>query len=108
MMQRCGEKAYAMCPYRHECGTRHEATFTENSDCAVFNQKVDSMPMTNADRIRAMNDKELASFLAERYVKESVLRLQDEGHNPTATQIRALHERLYITWMRWLRQPVED
>jgi hypothetical protein len=62
-MQKCSERAYAKCPYRHECGTIHEATFADNSDCAEFNRKVDSMPMTNADRIRAMSDEELVSCL---------------------------------------------
>ena len=65
-------------------------------------------PMTNGDRIRAMSDKELAWFLAERYAKESVLRLRDSGCEPTATQIKVLTEQLYYTWVRWLQQPVED
>lgn len=65
-------------------------------------------PMSNADRIRAMSDKELAWFMAERYAKESVLRLRDSGCEPTATQIKALTEQLYYTWVRWLLQPAED
>jgi hypothetical protein len=65
-------------------------------------------PQTNADRVRAMTDKELALFLSERYANESVLRVRDQGYNPTATQIKALHEGLYLTWMRWLKQPVEE
>jgi hypothetical protein len=63
--------------------------------------------VTNADRIRAMTDEELALFLTERYAKESILRVREEGHEPTATQIKALHERLHLTWMRWLRQYAE-
>lgn len=106
-MQRCSERAFAMCPYRHECGTIHEATFSDNSDCAEFNRKVENMPMTNADRIRAMSNKELAWFLAERYAKESVLRLRDLGQEPTATQIKAVTEQLYYTWLRWLEQYAE-
>ena len=62
---------------------------------------------TNGDRIRAMSDRELASFLAERYVRESCLRLADDGYQPTATQIAELHERLHRTWLMWLRQPAE-
>ena len=107
-MQRCSEKAFAMCPHRHGCGTIHEATFTDDSECAEFNRRVDEMPMTNADRIRAMNDRELAWFLAEKYAHEAVLRLRDSGHEPTATEIKALTERLYYPWVRWLKQPVME
>ena len=27
-------------------------------------------------------------------------------HQPTATEIKALQESVFATWMRWLRQPV--
>lgn len=40
-MQRCSEKAYAKCPTRHLCGPIEEATFTDDSECAVFNAKVE-------------------------------------------------------------------
>lgn len=63
--------------------------------------------MTNADRIRAMTNEELADFMAERNVSESCLRLKDEGYAPTEVQRQALKNRLYIIWIQWLRQPVE-
>ena len=66
------------------------------------------IPKTNADRIRAMSDRELAYFLADKYVKESCMRLNDEGYEPTATQIEAIKHTLYCTWMNWLQQPAED
>ena len=62
-MQRCSEKAFAMCPTRHLCGSIKDATFTDNSECASFNKSVDDRSMTNADRIRAMSDGELAKWL---------------------------------------------
>ena len=65
-------------------------------------------PETNADRIRAMSDRELAYFLADKYVAESCHRLNDEGYEPTATQIEAIKHTLYCTWMNWLRQPAEE
>lgn len=64
-MQRCSEKAYAMCPTRQLCGPIDEATFTDDSECALFNRSVEDKPMTNADRIRAMNGYELAVFFAK-------------------------------------------
>ena len=42
-MQRCSEKAYAMCPVRQWCGPIEEATFTDDSECAVFNTKVEGI-----------------------------------------------------------------
>lgn len=63
---------------------------------------------TNADRIRAMTDEELAVFLSERYAKESVLRVRESGYEPTATEIKELTVRLYMTWLRWLKQPAEE
>lgn len=75
---------------------------------AEVRAKIAAPRNTNADRIRAMSDKELAWFLAERYAKESVLRLRDSGCEPTATEIKAVTERLYLTWMRWLQTPAEE
>lgn len=40
-MNRCSAIAYARCPYHNVCGTRHEATFSDNSECAAFNKKVE-------------------------------------------------------------------
>ena len=107
-IQRCSERAFAMCPTHHLCGTRYEATFSDNSDCAEFNKKVDSMPMTNADRIRAMSDKELANFLSTKIANLENLRMGDSGYQPTATQLSALRHTLYCVWMDWLRRPAED
>lgn len=64
-MQRCSDKAYSMCPTRYLCGPIEEATFTDDSECAVFNRSVEDKPMTNADRIRAMNNYDLAVFLSK-------------------------------------------
>lgn len=91
-MQRCSERAFAMCPYRHECGTIHEATFSDNSDCAEFNRKVENMPMTNADIIRARNDHELADMLSSLIcdVNEGV----EYSDNPNR-------------WLEWLERPAE-
>ena len=62
---------------------------------------------TNADRIRAMSDDQLAHFMAERNVNESTLLLLNEDHSLTATQIEALKHRIYCTWKQWLKQPAE-
>ena len=63
---------------------------------------------TNADRIRAMNDRELAEYLSGILISQSCLRLKEDGYEPTATQIGEIEHRLYYTWMTWLQQPAED
>lgn len=89
------------------CGVRNHM---EEEDCKKTNCNACcplTKSQTNADRIRAMSDHELAVFMAERYAAESIYRVREQGHEPTATQIKALNEGLYCAWMRWLRQQVE-
>lgn len=62
--------------------------------------------ITNADRIRAMSDEELAKFLAERFANETCNRL-GEDNLVTATQITAITHTWYCCWMDWLRRPAE-
>lgn len=42
-MQRCSNKAYAICMARHLCGPIEEAVFAEDSACAIFNAKVNGV-----------------------------------------------------------------
>lgn len=68
-------------------------------------------PITNADRIRAMSDEELARFLADKIEKEYILsqkRLGYSEYTPTATQIEAIRHNYYCIWMKWLKQPAEE
>lgn len=64
-------------------------------------------PMTKADRIRAMSDEELATFVAEKIVNIENQKMIEQGHTPTATQLSALGHTMYCTLMRWLREPAE-
>ena len=64
-------------------------------------------PQTNADRIRAMSDRELAEFMAERNVNESTLLLLNKDHGLTATQIKVMKHNVYCALMQWLQQPAE-
>lgn len=105
-MNKCDPITQAQCPHGAYC--EPFAVYTDSSECAKLNKATIRLPKSNADRIRAMSDRELASFMAERTVKESCLRLNDEGYEPTATQIAALREKLFQTWIVWLQQHVED
>ena len=88
-MLRCSPEAFAKCPTRHICGKIEDATFTEGSECDLFNQSVKNMPITNADRIRAMSDGELEVFLIDVCLEKD--------------------EFPFITdWGKWLQQPVGE
>lgn len=75
-------------------------------ECPVCGHK-QNMPMTNADRIRAMTDRELAEFMADRSVNEYTVRLLNEDHGLTAVQMQALKYNIFHDLMRWLQQPAE-
>lgn len=93
-MMRCSPEAFAKCPTRALCGNVKEATFTEGSECDLFNQTVLDQPMTNADAIRCMSDDDLAEFLFA--VQRNVLVLC--GITPP----------VYIQKpLSWLKQPME-
>ena len=62
---------------------------------------------TNADRIRAMSDRELAHFMAARSVNESTLLLINEDHGLTAVQIEEIRHRIYCACLQWLREPAD-
>lgn len=103
MMQRCSERAFAMCPSRHLCGPIHEATFSDDSDCAKFNRKVESIPVTNADNIRTMSDEELARFLYRADDGNLTVDVCDEKYcDPHHCQ----HD-CTSAILRWLQQPVK-
>lgn len=63
--------------------------------------------MTNADRIRAMSDEELAYFMVERNVNESTLLRINKDHRLTAVQIEELRHRVFCACIQWLKQPAE-
>ena len=72
-----------------------------------YEDKAEQKPKTNADRIRAMSDEELATFVAEKIVNIENQKMIEQGHTPTATQLSALGHTMYCTLMRWLREPAE-
>ena len=64
-------------------------------------------PNTNADRIRAMTDMELAHFMVERSVNENTLLMLNNDHGLTAVEIEALRHNVYCALLQWLQQPAE-
>ena len=99
-MMKCSKKAFAMCQTRHLCGALDDATFTEESECAAFNNAVEDKPMTNADRIRAMSDEELCEYM------------MSAPAIPCDVKISAMMKRnncydCQACIMEWLKQPAE-
>ena len=60
---KCDSKVKAKCSFKNKCCGDQEGLYLEGSECDKFAQKVLSEPPTNADRIRAMSDEELAKML---------------------------------------------
>lgn len=58
-MKRCDPNVRAKCPDGKNCELYAE--FADGSECDKFNEQLLNQPMTNADRIRAMSDENLAA-----------------------------------------------
>ena len=105
-MIKCSTEAYEKCQeHCHHCKTPDEAYFIEGSDCDKFNQQINIPPMTNADRIRAMSDKELADWLARTQIANvaealAVAKIPYELED-------GLKDEVAKDCMEWLKQPVE-
>ena len=82
----------------------------ECEGCVVIDgkpSKFKPMQKTNADRIRAMTDEELAKFIANKIVNIENHKMIEQGYTPTATQLSALGHTCYCVLVRWLKQPAE-
>lgn len=87
-IMKCDARAFARCPYKKQCSDSPEHTsFYEGTECDYFNQQVIHAPLTNADRIRAMSDADLARWL------------EYEGGGACAE---------VYGWLAWLQQPAEE
>lgn len=64
-MKYCSMDAFVRCPLDERCKNFREACFVEGSECDSFNQSILNRPMSAADQIRNMSDKELAAYLLD-------------------------------------------
>ena len=67
-----------------------------------YNKEMGNKPMTNADRLRAMSDRQLADFLSRKFSEVCCAE-----HNLTAIQLEAIKHNLFCILMNWLKQPAE-
>lgn len=97
-MIKCDPRAKARCPFKNPCCGDETAYFVEGSECDEFNKKILSPPPTNADRIRAMSDEELAEMLWK------------TGRNYRAVYADPVvdHNEQYAEIVNWLQQPAEE
>lgn len=65
-------------------------------------------PLTNADRIRAMSDEELALFQAKRYAEAVFREKEDNGIYVTETAKKSLVEDLRRVWIQYLMHPADE
>ncbi len=102
-MLRCSKKAHAKCPARHLCDPIEDATFTEDSECAAFNREVEYKPMTNADRIRAMSNEELAAMFVRACADEC-----PPGRDWYCAKDEYGWDACEACWANWLQKPAEE
>ena len=76
--------------------------------CPLINLNAKPKPMTNADRIRAMSDEELAQWMASRIANLKFLDIEMSGKQLTATEKAALTHDLYVVFGRYLQQSAEE
>lgn len=97
-MIKCDPRARARCPFKKPCGGDDAAYFMEGSKCDEFNKQVLAPPPTNADRIRAMSDEELAWELMLWRCEASAKYHGIESQYPDTQS----------TILGWLQQPAEE
>lgn len=94
-MIKCDPRAKAKCPFKDPCCGEEDGYFVEGSDCDKFNQEVLAPPPTNADRIRAMSDEELAKILGDKCIC------------PPIGECAKASGDCEKCWFEWLKQPAE-
>lgn len=75
---------------------REAPTLTDLSKCLAFNGTADDKPQTNADRIRAMSDEELAKFI--KTIKTRAALCKAAKNNDAFEELCSAE---------WLKQPAE-
>lgn len=67
-----------------------------------YNKEMGKKPMTNADRIKAMSDREIADFLSGKFAEVCCIE-----HTMSVIQMEALKQNLFCFFVKWLKQPAE-
>ena len=86
---------------------REAPTLTDLSKCLAFNSTADDKPQTNADRIRAMSDEELARKLVNASYRYDWKQDEDYWYFPNGTTKTNYKPKAIEAWLEWLKQPGE-
>ena len=97
MAKECKNCAHESNFKKHECGTCMVSYFDGEQLGLPSNFK--QKPMTNADRIRAMSDEELADFLADDY--------RACPPKPRYHKCSKYIDKCDGCWLEWLKQPAK-
>lgn len=84
------------------------ANCQDKEQMARYIEEHQTKPMTNADRVRAMSDRELAAFLARKFTDHETEKAIQKGEMLTATYVSQIAHAWFTVWMQWIRQPAED
>lgn len=73
-----------------------------------YKKDCENKVITHADQLRAMSNKELAKFLAEKFSNQHVQTLFSCGVTLLATEISNVTHTWFAAWMQWLQEPAEE
>ena len=86
---------------------REAPTLTDLSKCLAFNSTADDKPHTNADRIRAMSDEELAELFGAVLREREIILLKQLEKQGIEASIAELPDETFNAHLEWLKQPAE-
>lgn len=107
-MVKCHPRAYARCPDRHICGCIHEARFVEGSECDAFNQVIKELPLTMGEKVRCMNNNELAKAAAEEIAKFYAHTLEIHNIGISETQFAVVKHKAYCHYLQLFQMTEEE
>lgn len=76
-------------------------------DAGITFKRDPYVPFTNGDKMRLMDDRELAAFLAGKFTDHSTQLSMERGVIRSATLISAEADLWFRVWMQWLRLPAD-
>lgn len=91
------------------CSHRKVCKGIDNQPCVECNQffNEDKQPQTNADRIRAMSDEELAELFGAVIREREIILLQKLREQGVEASIVEMPELTFNAHLKWLKQPAE-
>ena len=103
------------CAYLRKCidkatkeGYEHNVDFDPKDGCPGFGFKPNTAADTNADRIRAMSDEELAELLQGILHERDVIICEKLSNQGIEISLVEAPDVSFMAHLEWLKQPVDD